>query len=236
MKSNEAVMKLSLAILLLTTSLLCAQSPAQAQPASASAHFSFEQRWPAADPQWFALEVQPDGSTKYRSMAGSQNASALSADSATAINEFSFTLSPLARQLVFSVASSLARYQPSLDKTKVAFTGTKTLRYQDGAGNPSAISYNYSSSTEITALTELMQGISEDIQFSETLRSQLRFDKLALDDTLKGIETRISFRRLPEPQILEPILTRIAEDSAIMNIARQRARHILQTEAALKTK
>ena len=49
--------------------------------------------------------------------------------------EFSFTLSPHSRQLIFTVASGLPRFQGSLDKLKVAFTGTKTLRYEDTAGN-----------------------------------------------------------------------------------------------------
>jgi hypothetical protein len=225
--ARESMNRFSLAFFLLTASLVWGQS--QPQSASASAHVTYEQRWPAADPQWFALDFQSDGSAQYHSLA-QQDSNSLSTDSTPDTDEFSFTLTPRSRQLVFTVASSLPRFQSSLDKTKVAFTGKKTLCYEDGAGHSSSISYNYSSSADIVALTELMQGISEAIQFSETLKSQLRFDKLALDSTLNRIDDLISLRPLPEPQILEPILTRIADDPAVMNIARQRARHILQAE------
>jgi len=38
----------------------------------------------------------------------------------------------------------------------------------------------------------------------------------------------VSERRLAEMQLLEPVLTRIANDASVLNIARQRARDILK--------
>jgi hypothetical protein len=216
---------LCLALLLLTACALLAQP----QPVSSSARVSFEQRWPDVDPQWFELIVQRDGSAVYRSLP-QQNPIGPPAEP----YEFAFTLSPQSRQLIFSLAPGLLRFQGTLDKTKVAFTGNKTLRYDDDGGVSSAISYNYSSSPELIRLTERMQRISESIELSQTLQLQLRFDKLALDSTLRDTEASVSLHPLPEPQLLEPILTRIADDPAIMNIARQRARHILQTALSAK--
>jgi hypothetical protein len=197
-----------------------------AQPQSAS-RVAFEQRWPAANTQWFELVVHADGSARYRSLPH-QDSKSTSDDPAPEPFEFSFTLSPHSRQLVFAAGPRLPSFQSSLDKIKVAYTGSKTLRYEDGAGGSSAISYNYSSAPELSALTALMQGISESIELSQTLLFQLRFDKLALDSTLKNTEN-LSPGRLPEPQVLEPVLQRIADDPAVLNIARQRARHILQS-------
>jgi hypothetical protein len=142
-----------------------------------------------------------------------------------------FTLSPKSRQQVFALGPRLSGFKDSLDKSKVAFTGTKTLRYEDGAGNSPSISYGFTSSPELRAVTELLDGISETIELGERLRFQLRFDKLALDSTLRGAEELVSLPRLPERQILEPILTRIADDATVMNIARQRARRILKSPA-----
>jgi hypothetical protein len=105
------------------------------------------------------------------------------------------------------------------------------LRYEDGTGNSPSISYDFTSSPELRAATELLDGISETIELGERLRFQLRFDKLALDSTLRGAEELVSLPRLPERQILEPILTRIADDATVMNIARQRARRILKSPA-----
>lgn len=218
--------RLSLAFFLLVACTL------MAQPQDTS-RVIFEQRWPAGNPQWFELVVRPDGTAQYRSLPHQQSAPG---DPAPEPYEFAFTVSPQSCQLIFAVASRLPVFQDSLDKIKVAFTGTKTLRYEDAAEATSVISYNHSSSPELTRLTELMHGISETIELSQSLQSQLRFDKLALDSTLRKTEELASFHRLSEPQLLEPILTRIANDPAVMNIARQRARAILQTSALIKQK
>jgi hypothetical protein len=219
--------RLALPLILLIACVLPAQSP----PVSSGARVSFEQRWPDVDPQWFELVFHSDGSATYRSLPRQDSTSA-TADPAPEPFELAFTLSPLSGQFIFAQALRLPRFQGTLDKIKVAFTGTKTLRYDDGAGNSSAISYNYSSSPELTRLTSLMQEISQSIELSQTLQFQLRFDKLALDSTLRNAEAIVSLHPLQEPQLLEPILIRIANDSAIMNIARQRARHILQAAAS----
>ena len=222
---------ISLALLLLTacTSL--------AQPTSAPrVRVSFEQRWPDSDPQWFELVVQPDGKARYRSLPHRASSSAPD-NPAPEAYELSFTLSSGSRRRIFELAElapGLLRFQGTLDKIKVAFTGTKTLRYEDGTGVTSLIAYNYSSSPELNGLTGLMQGISESIELSRTLQLQFRFDKLGLDSTLRSTEAKVALQPLPEAQILEPILQRIANDLATMNIARQRARRILQAESDLK--
>ena len=205
-----------------------------AQPSSTS-RITFEQRWPASNPQWFEIVIHPDGSAKYRSLPHQESNSSAD-DPAAEPYECSFTLSPRSQQLVFAAAPKLSGFQSSLDKIKVAYTGSKTLRYEDGAGGSSFISYNYSSSPELSGVTALMQAISETIERSQTLLFQARFNKLALDSTLKDAETLLSPGRLPEPQLLEPTLRRIADDPTIMNIARQRARQILQAPQMKKNK
>jgi hypothetical protein len=219
--------KLTLALLLFAASVLLAQPPA-------SARVTFEQRWPTRDPQWFELLVQPDGTTKYRSLPLPDPKAP--ADDPPEPYELTFTLSPQSRDFIFALAPRLNEFQPTLDKSKVAFTGTKTFRYEVPASAPSSISYNFSSSPELTRLTALLQGVSETVELSRSLQFQLRFDKLALDSSLRRAEELVSSRQLSERQILSPILTRIANDPAIMNIARQRARRILQAPTPAKLK
>lgn len=216
---------LSLACLLLAAGSLFAQP----QSLAANAHVSFEQRWPQADPQWFELAIQSDGSATYRSLPHQESKSSAD-DTAPEPYEFSFTLTPRSQQFIFAVASRLPQFQGSLDKIKVAFTGAKRLRYDGPAASSSALSYNYSSSPELTALTNLMEGISRSIELSRILEFELRFDKLALDSTLRRAEE--SPERFAEPQLLQLVLQRIADDPTAMNIARQRARRMLQTSSA----
>ncbi len=219
--------KLALALVLFAASALLAQPPA-------SARVTFEQRWPTRDPQWFELVVQHDGTAKYRSLPLPDPKAP--ANDPPEPYEFTFTLSPQSRDFIFAIAPRLHQFQPTLDKNNVAFTGTKTLRYEDPALPPSSISYNYSSSPELARLTTFLEGVSETIQLSQSLQFQLRFDKLALDSSLRRAEELVSSRQLYELQILTPILTRIANDPTIMNIARQRARRILQVPTPTKLK
>src|SRR6266702_2954153 len=147
-----------------------------------------------------------------------------------------FAASALLAQPPASARVTFEQRWPTRDKNNVAFTGTKTLRYEDPALPPSSISYNYSSSPELARLTTFLEGVSETIQLSQSLQFQLRFDKLALDSSLRRAEELVSSRQLYELQILTPILTRIANDPTIMNIARQRARRILQVPTPTKLK
>lgn len=227
---------LAFTLFLFAALALPAQTPS-APSSSATARVIFERRWPDADPQWFEILCQPDGSARYRSLPhqDAKPAARLEADPHDPTPEpyeLSFTLSPRSRQLIFALAPQLPRLQGSLDRVKVAFTGSKTLRYDDGSGNVSVITYNISSSRDLTAFTELMQAISESIELSQSLHFQLRFDRLALDSTLRRAEDLVSFHRLAELQLLQPVLQRIADDPTVMNIARQRARRIMQTAPA----
>jgi hypothetical protein len=191
----------------------------------ASAAVTFEQRWPEGDPQWFELTVTPDGSASYRSIA--HQASKPSADD-PAPESVTFTLSAPSLQQLFAVGPHLPALRASLDKQKVAFTGNKTLSYRDQSGNSTQITYNSSSAPDLAALTSLLQSISRTVELSLALRSQSRFDKLSIDATLRYAENLAASRSLAEPHILRPVLERIAEDPAILNIARQRARRLLQ--------
>lgn len=214
-------------VLIYSCSLLAQSHFAQTQTAS-DTRITFQQRWPAADPQWFELVVQSDGHASYRSQAH-QDANSPADPPADPGDDFSFTLSPRAQQQLFAVASNLPRFQDSLDKLKVAFTGTKTLRYDDSSGNFSILTYKNSSAPQLAALTDLLQSISRTVELAQTLQFQSRFDKLAIDSTLRSAEQLNSTQSLAEPQILQPVLTRIANDSTLLNSARRRARAILQS-------
>ena len=54
-----------------------------------------------------------------------------------------------------------------------------------------------------------------------------RFDKLGLEDELKGMENAAENHNLAELQIIAPTLKSIADDTTVLNIARQRAKRLL---------
>jgi hypothetical protein len=224
----KAAMKAALVLLLLASIPLLAQaSPAGAQP-SASPTLTFDLRWPDSDPQWFQLVFQADGSARYRSLPHVEEGSQADPDP----YEFSFTLSQRSRERVAAIAPKLQNFRGTLDRVRVAFTGSKTIRYQDDSGS-SSISYNYTSAPELSSFTDLMLGISSTIELRRDLESELRFDKLAIDGTLRHVDELLSLHRLDETQILQPVLRRIVEDREVLNMARQRASRILESTSVL---
>ena len=54
-----------------------------------------------------------------------------------------------------------------------------------------------------------------------------RFNKLGLEEELKAMESAAESHSLAELQIVVPTLESIADDPAILNIARQRAKRLL---------
>jgi hypothetical protein len=56
----------------------------------------------------------------------------------------------------------------------------------------------------------------------------MRFDKLGLDRDLKSIVQLDRSNQLAELQVIAPTLERIANDETVMNIARQKARQLLE--------
>lgn len=201
-----------------------AASPEQARPEHP--RVSFELRWPESDPQWFEITVEPDGRALYRSQAHQGPG-----DPDPSNTEVKFTLSEDSRRRIAALGPRLEPLRSTLDKLKVAFTGRKTLRFDSGSGTPTVLSYNYSAAPELIAFTSLMQAISATVELSETLQSQLRFDKLSIDATLRRAEELAANQRLAEMQLIAPVLRKIADDPATLNMARQRARRILDTAA-----
>ena len=72
-----------------------------------------------------------------------------------------------------------------------------------------------------------MSGISTTIEHGRKLQFLHRFDKLGLEDELKGMENAVENHNLAELQIIAPTLKSIADDTTVLNIARQRAKRLL---------
>jgi hypothetical protein len=130
--------------------------------------------------------------------------------------------------LVFQVADQLKHFNGNWDykKGRIAFTGTKTLSFKD-AGNGYSTTYNWSDNVQIQQLTALFQSISETIELGRKLADTYRFDKLGVDAVLKSMEEAAKSNQLAEIQAVQPILSKLAKDSSLMNISRRRAEFLL---------
>jgi hypothetical protein len=138
-------------------------------------------------------------------------------------------VSEATRNRIFDTARTLNYFNGKFDyrKGKIAFTGTKTLAFADSARHFET-SYNWSENAKLRQLTELLQGVATTLEFGRSLDYLYRHDKLGLNAELKRMDELAGAGQLAELQALGPQLERIAGDSHVMEIARQKARRLLQ--------
>jgi hypothetical protein len=201
-----------------------AQSPAQAENPAIPV-VTFNCLWEAATPQEYTITLRSTGGARYVS----SNPVRASEDRAQEPDyEIEFTMSAANRDKVFRLAQQAGYFNGDFDYKKhaMANTGKKTLTYADISRHYQT-TYNWSENTAIDRLTELFTGISNTIEHGRKLQFLHRFDKLGLEAELKGMEDAAQSHYLAELQLIRPVLGNIANDSSVLNIARERARRLL---------
>lgn len=185
---------------------------------------TFDLLWEAATPQNYTVKVDGTGAAKYTSRNPTRPESA--GEPPYIVD---FTMSPPNQARIFEAAKSLNYFHGDFDykQHKIANTGRKTLTYADSTRHFET-TYNWSENKEIQELTAIFQGISNTVEHGNKLQFLRRFDKLGLDKELNAMEALAHDHNLAELQIIAPTLETIANDPAVMNIARQRARHLLE--------
>ena len=217
---------------------------ASALYAQQDAAISFKQLWKEAQPAEFSIVVQQNGQVEYISMdkdltppqernAPVESNAEQSAQAEDAASQDAFHKQFQASAGLWDKLAGLAKqanyFDGEFDFTKhaIAQTGKKTLSYSD-AGRHTSTTYNYSEDPSIHELTAVFQGISSTIEGGRKLEFDRRFDKLSLDQDLKGLEDMSNNGRLEEVQAIAPLLQRLAADRTVLHIAQQRAQRILK--------
>lgn len=204
-----------------------AQSP-KLEPGTATSTvptvtFTFD--WEVLHPPHYSIAVDSAGRGAYTAV-----------DDQTGSGEpymVKFTVTQSVRERIFADAEALNYFRGQFDFTRhrIAFTGSKTLSYADPTRHSQTV-YNWSENTRLMALTDLFTAMANTFIGGRKLEYQHRFDRLGLNDTLKEMETQAKNSNLAEVHVIEPVLHEIADDPAVMNIARQRARRLLDLAAA----
>ncbi|HUO59267.1 MAG TPA: hypothetical protein VMU24_01275 [Candidatus Acidoferrales bacterium] len=220
-----------LGVLLTTTCSLFSQCTRQAEPAEGAPLVTFELDWRAVDPQFYTISIDSAGRGSYCSQPHTE-------PEETPGDPYllKFTADPRDTAEIFRLAEELKFFQGKFDNLgkKVAQTGIKTLRYRDGTKQYST-DYNASTNPKLNELTSLFQRMSTTFELGRALQHKLRYDKLGLDEVLKRMEDLQKSGQLAELQAIAPVLTQIANEQNVMNVARQRA-HRLLSSSALATK
>jgi hypothetical protein len=189
-------------------------------------HFAFDHD--AMEVPHYEIDVDADGHAIYKS-SGKPDAQSGEVET---LNK-NFNLSPATRTRIFELAKQADYFNRSFDytKNKVAFTGKKTLSYSDKTRNGST-TFNWSENKPITELAGIFQGISATLEAEPRLRRLRRFDKLGLNAELAQLEQLANSGFLAEIGLIGDCLREIANDSAVMGMARKRAEHLLQMAAS----
>jgi len=215
--------------LLTACAALHAQAPQPApgtaqHPAAPTVTFTFD--WPSVEPHRYIISVDSSGNAVYRSWTADSAAEQSSAGDPYLLK---LAVSAAARDRIFALTGKLNYFNGDFEyhKHPIAWTGDKTLAYAD-PDKQYATRYNWSENAGISELAALFQGISTTLECGRRLERLHRFDRLGLDEELKSLEHLTADHQAVELQLIAPILQQLAQDSTVLNIARQRARHILQ--------
>ncbi|HEY2116253.1 MAG TPA: hypothetical protein VGJ51_14235 [Candidatus Angelobacter sp.] len=216
---------LSILVVLVSAALSSQGQAAQTQKpdqASATPSITFERVWEDISPQSVTITVSANGAAKYSSRDPGKNGD--EADN----YQTEFAMSHDRCDKLFRYAREANYFQGdfTFKKHAVASTGKKTLTYADASRHFNT-TYDYSEHKAIQEITSIFMGISNTIEHGRKLQFLRRFDKLGLEAELKVMEDAAESHSLVEIQLIAPTLESIAEDHAILNIARQRAHRLL---------
>jgi hypothetical protein len=212
-----------LCLIIVSLAGLQAQTPAASGSDQAVVTFTLD--FPASQPEHYSIRVPSDGPGHY------QSSGRLSSDSdVTDSFDFDFILSSETRSKIFALAAKAGYFQHDLDshRKNMAFTGKKTLSYKD-ARRAGDSTYNVSSNAAAVDLTSLFQNLSSTLEFGHRLDYDRRYQKLALDEELKRMQEMAQTNLLVEVAAIHPILEQIIADQSVINVARARAKRMLES-------
>lgn len=228
------------ALLLGFLALSCLLFSQTAGPSS-PAIVSFTLDFPQSTPAHYSIRVDASGEASYTSGVA-QTASHQDSDSETTSDadqpyQYSFTVSPATRERIFDLAARANYFSGDINYTKhnIANTGAKILTYKDAQRSTEA-KYNYTTNPTVQQLTALFQGLSSTLEYGRRLEEAYHYQKLALDEQLKGMEEQANQNVLVEVEAVAPILTKIAADPSVMNVTRARAQRLLAKAGATASK
>jgi hypothetical protein len=182
---------------------------------------TYSRSFPGSVPEYFRIDLDRTGNLEYReSPTDDQPLRAQLPDSDVAS--------------LFGMAEKLSYFKTPLESgLKVANTGKKTFRYEDGSAGASEVTFNYSVNETAQQLQERFEEIAASERAYIELERTLRYDRLGINDALAEIEALWLRKQLAAPKQFVPILTRIISRETLMHLVRDRAARLKdQFEAA----
>jgi hypothetical protein len=129
---------------------------------------------------------------------------------------------------VYDLVAKLDYFKRPLESTlKVAFMGTKTLRYVDG-DKKTEVKFNYSEDPSAQQLQDWFERMAESAQRRIELERAAKYDHLGVDQALNGLEESFENGRVIAPEQYLPMLDRVAKNETYMHQARAKAAELAE--------
>jgi sugar/nucleoside kinase (ribokinase family) len=178
---------------------------------AATPKLSFIKSFPGSVPAYCSVEIDKAGALRYQeSPTDDQPVKAQLPESDAA------SLFALAEQLEFFKS-------PIESGLKVANTGKKTFRYENEAGVPTEVVFNYSTDLTAQQLLDRFEQIAASERAFIDLDRTVHFDKLGVNDALAEVEALWLRKQLAAPTQFVPLLNRIVSRESFMHLVRERA-------------
>ena len=173
----------------------------------------YSKSFPGSTPAYLQINVDRGGAVEYREAAD---------DDAP----LKFQLKPAQTEEVFQLAEKLGYFkQPLESPAKVAFMGTKTFRWENGA-EKNEVKFNYSQDPSAQSLLDWFERMAESAQREIELERTVKYDKLGVVQALLLLQISLDKKRLVGEDQFLPMLDRIIKNESYMHTAQERAAQI----------
>jgi hypothetical protein len=192
--------------------------PAASPCAPAGASLTYRKIFKGSNPEFVELKVSDAGNCTY-------DIRQLSDEPDPQLFEVGEGL----RAKIFDMAAQLNNFRDAdLDvKRRIANLGEKTFLYERGSERYEA-RFNYTINATAQQLMMLFEGLARQQDHLQTLIHRMKYDRLGVNKALLNFEVDFDRKIIPEPERLIPALQRLADDSRYVDIARQRARALIE--------
>jgi hypothetical protein len=207
----------------LALAMLAASLPALADPGPA---IEVDYSNPGLTPSHWVLTIHADGSGHFRSERGNAPVNPAEGFQAADVDR-DIQMSAEFASRVFETAHLHRNFNSACEShMKVAFQGWKKLTYSgpDGMGS---CTFNFSKDKDIQMLGENLVAVGGTILEGARLEILLQHDPLGLDKEMDYLVEAAGDGRVQQIETIRGILERLAEDPAVMERVRKRARILL---------
>lgn len=186
-------------------------------------HFQVEYSNPALVPAQWTMEIRPDGSGHFKSERGQAEGRGIEPPDV----DRDIQLTPHFARRAFDVAVHKKLFSAGCEShMKVAYQGTKRLTYSGPAGQGSC-EFNYSKDAEIQGLSDSLIAVATTLIEGARLQALLLHDRLGLDKEMEVLAASAADGRAQQIGSIREILERLAEDPAVLDRVKRRARTLL---------